>query len=87
MRQKASVKLSSGSQPFRAYLRANGFSTYRVNFTGISQDDDTDDPNNTPHYYKCFYDEDKPLSQAVRKRLDEEFDRGLVLEYSITKTQ
>ncbi|MBQ2643793.1 hypothetical protein IJG11_02635 [Candidatus Saccharibacteria bacterium] len=87
MHQNASVKLSSGSQPFRVYLRENGFRTYRINLTGISQDDDIDDQGDVPHYYKCFYSKDEPLSEAVLKRLDEEFDNGLVLEYSFTKTQ
>lgn len=87
MHYSASVKLKPGSQPLRAFLRQNKFTIYRVNFAGISADNDVDDPNNIPYHYKGFYNGDEPLSQAVVERLNEEFAKGLVLKYQITKTQ
>ena len=87
MRCDVFVKLKPGSQALRAFLRQNKFTIYRINLTGISADDDVDDPDSIPHHYVGYYNGDEPLSQAVVERLDEEFAKGLVLKYQITKAQ
>ena len=87
MRCDVFIKLKPGSQALRAFLRQNKFTIYRINLTGISADDDVDDPDSIPHHYVGYYNGDEPLPEAVKKRLDEEFAKGLVLKYQITKAQ
>ena len=84
MYYRVSLKLKPGTQILRQFLRSHGFSTHRRDLMRLSQDNGVDD-SNVPHYYECYYNDDKPLAQVAEDRIEEELKNGTIVECT-TKT-
>ena len=82
-----SARLNPGSHELRNFLRSYGFTVYRRNITDTDCHQDDGSPDDNTHYYECIRNSKQPLPQAVYKRLDEEFQKGLVINYNNTAFQ
>ena len=78
------LELTPGTQQFRQFLRDHDFFTYRRDLIGVSKDNGEAKEPDMMHCYECYYNGTEKLSPDVEKKINEEMDKGNVIEYRTT---